>query len=154
MTHDEVFLRDVIAHPDDDAPRLICADWLQDHGDPARAEFIRTQIERANASTDAIRRATLGERERQLLGEHELRWTAPLHGLVQRARFVRGFVEQVFVLGDDSCAMPRRSSSLPPFAIWCSRDHRRVRRNCWQFPGCGLCPLRVAGRRLAWTPRK
>lgn len=101
MTHDEAFLRDVSAHPDDDAPRLICADWLQDHGDPARAEFIRTQIERANASTDAVRRAALWERERQLLGEHEMRWTAPLHGLVQRARFVRGFVEQVFVLGDD-----------------------------------------------------
>lgn len=101
MRHDESFLRDVILHPDDDVPRLIYADWLQDHGDPARAEFIRLQIERANPSTDRTRRAALWERERQLLWDHELRWTAPLHGLVQRARFVRGFVEQVFVFAND-----------------------------------------------------
>jgi uncharacterized protein (TIGR02996 family) len=44
--HAVAFLRDVIEHPDDDAPRLIFADWLDDNSDSDRAEFIRVQVER------------------------------------------------------------------------------------------------------------
>ncbi|MBO0701086.1 MAG: TIGR02996 domain-containing protein, partial [Zavarzinella sp.] len=33
------------SEPDDDAPRLVLADWLEEHGQPDRAEFIRRQIE-------------------------------------------------------------------------------------------------------------
>lgn len=39
------FLRTIRARPDDDLPRMILADWLEDH-DPERAEFIRLSIER------------------------------------------------------------------------------------------------------------
>jgi len=38
------FLRAICLHPDDDAPRLIFADWLDENGQPERAEFIRSQI--------------------------------------------------------------------------------------------------------------
>jgi uncharacterized protein (TIGR02996 family) len=38
-------LRAVIENPHDDVHRLILADWLEENGDPERAEFIRTQIE-------------------------------------------------------------------------------------------------------------
>ena len=41
------FLRDICEHPEDDTPRLIFADWLEDHGEPERAEFIRVQCELA-----------------------------------------------------------------------------------------------------------
>jgi uncharacterized protein (TIGR02996 family) len=41
------FLADICAHPDDDAPRLIYADWLTDEGREARAEFIRVQVRAA-----------------------------------------------------------------------------------------------------------
>src|SRR5687768_16114221 len=44
------FLADIVAHPDEDAPRLIYADWLDEHGGrggAARAEFIRVQCELA-----------------------------------------------------------------------------------------------------------
>ena len=40
------FLADIIANPDDDTPRLIFADWLEERGgreNTARAEFIRVQ---------------------------------------------------------------------------------------------------------------
>ena len=37
------FLRDIIDNPDDDVPRLIYADWLEDNGRPERAELIRVQ---------------------------------------------------------------------------------------------------------------
>ena len=33
----------VIANVDDDTPRLVYADWLDENGDPDRASFIRTQ---------------------------------------------------------------------------------------------------------------
>ena len=41
------FLRAIIEHPEDDTPRLIYADWLEENGDPDRAEFIRVQCELA-----------------------------------------------------------------------------------------------------------
>jgi uncharacterized protein (TIGR02996 family) len=54
-----VFLDDIRAHPADDAPRLIYADWLQDHGEEERAEFIRVQCELAQVQLkiDALDRA-------------------------------------------------------------------------------------------------
>src|SRR5262249_10801808 len=47
MTQGEAILQGVLDNPDDDTPRLVYADWLDDHGDPDRAEFIRVQIELA-----------------------------------------------------------------------------------------------------------
>src|SRR5262249_52273565 len=36
-------IRAIEAEPDDDLPRLVFADWLEEHGDEARARFIRLQ---------------------------------------------------------------------------------------------------------------
>jgi uncharacterized protein (TIGR02996 family) len=44
MTSD-AFLRAIVENPDDLDTRLIFADWLDENGDPARAEFIRAQCE-------------------------------------------------------------------------------------------------------------
>jgi uncharacterized protein (TIGR02996 family) len=46
VKHNAAFLRDICEHPDDDTPRLIYADWLDERGAPKdreRAEFIRVQ---------------------------------------------------------------------------------------------------------------
>jgi len=43
----EAFIRRIAEAPDDDTPRLVYADWLDEHGDPDRAEFIRVQCELA-----------------------------------------------------------------------------------------------------------
>lgn len=48
MTTQQDFMRDIIANPADDMPRLVYADWLFDHGQPERGEFIRLQIELTN----------------------------------------------------------------------------------------------------------
>ncbi len=49
MTADELaLLRGVEAAPDDDLPRLVYADWLDEHGRHVRAEFIRVQCELAS----------------------------------------------------------------------------------------------------------
>ena len=57
------FLEDITAHPDDDAPRLIFADWLEEKGDSDRAEFIRVQIERARLPAWDARQVRLRLRE-------------------------------------------------------------------------------------------
>src|SRR5207245_1358527 len=44
MIHDEGFLRAIAEHPEDDALRLVYSDWLEEHGDPEYAEFIRVQV--------------------------------------------------------------------------------------------------------------
>ena len=33
------------ANPADDLPRLVCADFLEENGEPERAEFVRVQCE-------------------------------------------------------------------------------------------------------------
>lgn len=45
MTHPEYagLLRAILESPDDDTPRLVMADWLDERGDGGRAEFIRLQ---------------------------------------------------------------------------------------------------------------
>src|SRR5262245_11913316 len=40
----QAFQRMIIDHPDDDAPRLAYADWLEERGCQVRAEFIRVQV--------------------------------------------------------------------------------------------------------------
>jgi uncharacterized protein (TIGR02996 family) len=48
-THDDAtragLLAAILAHPEDDDRRLVYADWLDDCGEGARAEFIRVQVE-------------------------------------------------------------------------------------------------------------
>ena len=74
MNHPEylALLRAIVAEPTDDTPRLVCADWIEEHGDSNRAAFIRIQVELARLeahgrgnSRDADK---LREKERLLLG--------------------------------------------------------------------------------------
>jgi uncharacterized protein (TIGR02996 family) len=68
------FWQAMIAEPDDDTHRLILADWLDDHGDSARAEFIRTQCALANLDPDDPTWIDLRIREHRLLHEHRAAW--------------------------------------------------------------------------------
>lgn len=44
VNDEAAFIRQICLTPDDDAPRLIFADWLDENDHPERAEFIRVQI--------------------------------------------------------------------------------------------------------------
>lgn len=74
------FMRAIAANPSDETARLAFRDWLEENGDPVRAEFIRVQTEWAvlgpTAPTpDNIGRAIeLTERSRELLAAHESDW--------------------------------------------------------------------------------
>jgi uncharacterized protein (TIGR02996 family) len=46
----------MLAEPGEDAPRLVYADWLADHGDDALAELIRVQLEMGRPWTSRARR--------------------------------------------------------------------------------------------------
>jgi len=92
----QALLRTILEHPDDDAPRLVYADWLEERGDPdqgARAYFIRRQIalsaiDPAELSGEAI------DEQRRLLDLAERRWSSDwLRG---QAQWRRGFIEGVF----------------------------------------------------------
>jgi uncharacterized protein (TIGR02996 family) len=95
MTHDEAFLQDVLARPGDDAPRLIFADWLEDHGQEARAEFIRVQCELTKLPRKGPRRFELEGIEFALLATNEAEWVRELAPLARGWGFRRGFVHRV-----------------------------------------------------------
>jgi uncharacterized protein (TIGR02996 family) len=97
MTHQDAFLQAILENPDDDTPRLIYADYLDEHGDPDRAEFIRVQVALATLPPDDSRRGQLGDRERQLLVEHREEWLGPLRPLLSGRAFRRGFLDAITV---------------------------------------------------------
>ena len=65
MSEREALLQAVYANPADDLPRMVLADWLDEHGEPERAELIRVQCE---LSRDPDR-PDLIDRERELLAD-------------------------------------------------------------------------------------
>jgi uncharacterized protein (TIGR02996 family) len=90
------FVSAILESPEDDTPRLIYADWLEERGDP-RGEFIRLQCARA-ALPDWDRRARLLLRqENALLDQHGAAWWGELPSLegIIWEDFERGFVSSV-----------------------------------------------------------
>jgi uncharacterized protein (TIGR02996 family) len=87
----KVLLSEVKALPDDDTPRLILADWLQDHGDP-RGEFIHLQVVRHHLADDDPRRVEMYQRECQILRRHSFDWLGPLADHAGSWTFTRGFI--------------------------------------------------------------
>src|ERR1700694_4004760 len=94
MTHDDAFVQAIIDRPDDDAPRLIYADWLEERGDP-RGEFIRVQCALARMDEYDPRRWDLEAREKELLAAHHHDWTGPCWWSLDDCGFRRGFLDWV-----------------------------------------------------------
>lgn len=92
------FLDNILANPDDDMPRLIFADWLEEQGNVARAEFIRAQVERATLPAWDARAVRLRLRERELLAAHEPEWREELPRIkgILWGDFRRGFVAAAY----------------------------------------------------------
>ncbi len=73
------------ADPADDLPRLVYADWLEEHGRGERAEFIRVQfalvaLPRDRWKSRAGRR--LAAREAGLIAAHGVGWLAPARSVL------------------------------------------------------------------------
>ncbi len=91
----DAFLETILDEPDDDALRLIYADWLEEQDEPARAELVRLQCDLAAGAFQGVALARALARERELLARHGKEWSSPLRGLVRGCEFRRGFVERV-----------------------------------------------------------
>jgi uncharacterized protein (TIGR02996 family) len=89
----------VVAAPDDDAPRLVYADWLIERGDPL-GELIQLQCRLALA--DESNRRAMRIAENKLLAAHHAAWIEPLLAVLPDQRpyerykleHRRGFVER------------------------------------------------------------
>lgn len=93
----DAFLNEIIAHPSEDAPRLVFADWLEEHGDP-RGEFIRVQCQLAGIEPDDPLLDKLSDRESSLLTQFGDQWREDLPEWARPGcEFRRGFVERVAV---------------------------------------------------------
>jgi uncharacterized protein (TIGR02996 family) len=84
----------VYAHPADDGPRLACADWLQQRGDP-RGELMALQLgpEPRNAWA----------RCRELVAQYGARWLGPIARSAQNPEFARGFLDRCTLYEREPC---------------------------------------------------
>jgi uncharacterized protein (TIGR02996 family) len=92
MSLDDAFLHDIKANPDDDVPRLVYADWLEEQGDPARAEFIRLQCRLARTDLEDPLWPELKRQERAAFTPHLADWLGPLRPAAGRWVFRRGLL--------------------------------------------------------------
>src|SRR5438270_10839960 len=96
MDQEQSFLQAIYAAPEDDAVRLVYADWLEDQGQAARAEFIRVQIQRARTpEEDVAGREELRLRDWRLWLRHSDEWVAHFGKVgVSAEHFQRGFLHR------------------------------------------------------------
>ena len=129
------------AHPDDDTPRLVYADWVQENGDDARAEFIRLQCEMIRLADDQKARRKvlpgLRHRERVLETANRERWADPVYrALVGRGpgpkleawaravQFRRGFISGLQLDLDGAHRVTTVGTDLEPLDVAVSIWHR------------------------------
>jgi uncharacterized protein (TIGR02996 family) len=96
-SHTDAFLEAILQDPDDDTPRLVFADWLEEQGDSpsaVRAEFIRVQCMLAGGPPPP-RRIELQRRQQEILEEYSDEWAHPIRELVRNWNFHRGFIDEI-----------------------------------------------------------
>ncbi len=94
MSIDDEFIQTIIANPDDDMPRLVYADWLDEQDNP-RGEFIRIQCELAKMPQDDPRRWDMELRQGRLMRWYGWQWWHdPFAPDARRPTFRRGFPEE------------------------------------------------------------
>ncbi len=161
MTTEQALLADILAKPDDDLPRLVYADWLDERdgaGDRERAEFIRVQVELAKwpenhiahifgddrDTADDLRFARLICNQQQLFfDKSRADWFGGVRATILRdvhdsqepsAHVRRGFISEVRCTLADWCGGE----------CWCTADPRNFTtwadRNCPDCTGTGRTP--------------
>jgi uncharacterized protein (TIGR02996 family) len=145
MSDDTAFLRAIIEHPGDDGPRLVYADWLDEQGQAARAEFIRIQCELAAdwSCCRCTRHQRCGfcrlqRRERELWGDAQPSewfptvplpqtisqsvWEGAIDNRLPTALIRRGFIDSLILspetLLGGPCGRCFGEGGITPAAIW------------------------------------
>lgn len=121
---EKAFLKAVCWNPADDAPRLIYADWLEEHGQAERAEFIRLQIELErlkfvpptsdNYIADVMSYRKLAATHEVLHGERNKQINARIDDLVKTAHQFGGLLGK------------------PPTGFYAATERPANLPNCWR----------------------
>lgn len=90
MRSEEDFCEAIFAEPDEDLPRLVFADWLEEQGNP-RGEFIRLQCQLQDPTLPPAVREEWTFRSQQLLDDYRSEWLGEEFRFAVRLRFERGF---------------------------------------------------------------
>jgi uncharacterized protein (TIGR02996 family) len=103
MNDHDALLRAIGEHPEEDTPRLMYADWLDEHGQPERADFVRNQVELARPGLSAAERFPLVKKNVYYLAHHVRGWKAELPRVdgVEWGDFNRGLIEEVQADSED-----------------------------------------------------
>ena len=88
MSDHAALLQAVHDRPGDDSVRLVYADWLEEQGDDARAEFVRLQLDRAALWDGHPDDEDLWDRDRALVAAHGATWRAELPARPEQAPYV------------------------------------------------------------------
>jgi uncharacterized protein (TIGR02996 family) len=167
LSEGEALLRAILEEPDEDAHRLVYADWLDEQGQPDRAGFIRLQCRLASFCEDGPFATAVPAED--LRPEHRRAWLAPLHALGLRGQrepasaridappaflFRRGFVEGIqLVSRRDLACFAKRLGAV--FGLTPLR-HLRVWRgavNPFSAAPAGPPPLPTLLQKLADLPQ-
>jgi uncharacterized protein (TIGR02996 family) len=119
MTPADAFLQDICERPDDDGPRLVFADWLEEHGQAERAEFIRVQCRLATMAPRAPGYEQVEAHQRRLLCLHGREWLQPVREIGfavdnGKAKFHRGFIGEVYMEERAFLALADRLFAVAP----------------------------------------
>jgi uncharacterized protein (TIGR02996 family) len=122
MNDEAAFMAAILAAPDDDAPRLVFADWLDERGD-RRAEWIRLTVRR-----DQL---TRGPSAREDLVARKLAWTE-MDRITRRLRQLAAVVPEAWALrlhrgGIENCL---NSETCPRFWHRLPESDQADRRTC------------------------
>jgi uncharacterized protein (TIGR02996 family) len=118
MSDADALLNAIVAHPDEDTPRVMYADWLDEHGQSIRAEFIRVQCAvkqlESRPAEEQRQEVQLWRRQQEFLDNHRIDLLGPLGSELTYfdAIFDRGFVAELTI---PAPVFLRHAHSLPAF---------------------------------------
>jgi uncharacterized protein (TIGR02996 family) len=134
------FLQALREAPDDATPRLVYADWLEERGDPARAEFLRLQPALEGMKPDDPRRLPLEARFRELRSALDPSW------VVRVDRSDRW----TMLWPNDYCRHVARSGEVgKPLRFLWGGHNRQTEFSYWKVKvGDYIYPVRIHARKL------
>jgi uncharacterized protein (TIGR02996 family) len=97
MNDHDALLHAIAEHPEEDTPRLMYADWLEENGQPERADFVRNQVGLGQIGIDDPARRPLVQKNVRYLMNFVPQWKVELPQIpgVEWGDFNRGLIEEV-----------------------------------------------------------
>lgn len=97
MSDRDALLHAIAARPEEDTPRLMYADWLEENGEPERADFVRTQVLVAQPGLSPAEKYPLVQKNVFYLTNRVRHWKDQLPQFpgIAWGDFNRGLIEEV-----------------------------------------------------------